>query len=292
MIRAPRSLAGPWRPVAVAGLLLLGIAGIVLVIGPVAFAHDPVAFDDAVLATGFAVLVGAALSALLARSPVADGTAERLPPAPTAGAGVARSTTPSGTIAPAPAPASSIPSSYVAAMYAPPADREAIADYSGPIAAALPFAAFPRPAGSRDDRASPEGLPALDVELARLRARIHELEADRDLAIAPPWFAARSGASRDLSPLASSSGGPVRPIAGGPSRCIGCGAAVAAQAPDPLCGNCGRPLCESCGGLPGPTAGLRRCPECAATTARTGAVSISGGRSAAGSGPDGPASPR
>lgn len=279
MVHAPRTLAGPLAPAALAGLLLVVVAAVALFLGRVAFAGDPAQFEDAILAVGIAVLVGAVLATALA--PTRWVTPPTGPASPSDGptAAPAPASAPALRAAPGPPAVTSIPASYVAAMYAPPGDDAPAPEYAGAIPASLPFAAFPRPAGARGDGPTPEGGLSLDVELARLRARIHELEVDHDLEAAPPWFAARSGGSRDLSPLAANPKGPVRPLAGGTARCIGCGTAVSAQALDPLCGNCGRPLCDACGGVPGPTIGLRRCPECAATAARTRGVAISGGRS-------------
>lgn len=293
MLGDARPRGGPLRPASAAGLILLALAAVLLVLGRVVFAGNPVQFEDAIVAIGLAVLAGASLATFFGTSTVPGPTADSRGPRTGEVAAAAPSDRPPSSSRPS-APAvdatTSIPASYVAAMYASPPDVAGPPDDPGPIPAALPFAALPRPSGTRE--AGPaETPPSLDVELARLRARVHELEAGRGLDTTPAWYAARSGASRDLSPLAVAANGPVRPLAGGPGRCVGCGIAVGAQTADSLCGNCGRPLCEGCGGPTGLTAGLRRCPECRAGRSRSAGVAISGGRAPSDAAPVGPGGP-
>jgi|GEM_PF-3025586 len=104
--------------------------------------------------------------------------------------------------APTPRPSTSIPGAYLAAL-GPSLDPEP-ADAGPdppPIAAALPFAAMARPpshpsaAGDAD-----EGSPILDVELARLRARVRELDLVRPGSDPSTGAYSVSGASLEIPP--------------------------------------------------------------------------------------------
>lgn len=125
-------------------------------------------------------------------------------------------------------PSTSIPGAYLAAL-GPSLDAEPSDPISEPppIAAALPFAAMARPPSTSGGGAeSDESSPSLDVELARLRARVRELDLRRT-APEPGAFAVSGGAleippARDradlrppgpvsrLGPTASERSGPTR----------------------------------------------------------------------------------
>ncbi|MCI4335597.1 MAG: hypothetical protein L3K17_00145 [Thermoplasmata archaeon] len=296
VIAPKRRLVDPLRPGATAGVSLLALGAALLLWGRAAFAADPSRFEDWVVGLGLILLLGALVITLVLPSPVIV-TSPRVAP----DVGFTTTPAPAGDVAPqAPAPAarapgSSIPAAYIAALYNPPtADGRALIDYPEPIAAALPFAAMPRPPSQPDGPASTggEGL-SLEIELARLRTRVQELEADGGAYGVPAWYAARSGASSSIAPI-TSTGAPAplgRGLLPGGTGCVGCGTSVPAQARDSLCGGCGRPLCTTCGGRPGSSAGLRRCPDCRNESARTGALSVSGGRAASPVMP-GPSGPR
>jgi hypothetical protein len=275
-------IAPPLRPAAAAGGALLVVGAVALLAGRIAWSGNPGSLEDLLVGIGLVLLV-AALGATvwLDRFPPSPAT----PVANPTNTEVAPEVTNPGAPARVAGPGSSIPAAYIAALYPPSAPEVgSYADFPEPIAAALPFAAMPRPAPRDGIPANAEdaGL-SLDVELARLRARVQELETDRDGGSVAPWYAARSGASWSVAPMLATGGTSTRGLSVGGSACAGCGTSVPAQAPDSLCGGCGRPLCASCGGPPGPSEGLRRCPECRASESRNGAVSISGGRAASGS---------
>ena len=197
----------------------------------------------------------------------------------------------------APAPSgpatTSIPAAYLQSLPSNRGERSPWGEVAPPIAAALPFAAVPR---------APEGMPglgasrgetddahnpSLELEMARLRARVRELEARR-----PPVFS--SSPARPTAPTSTVEAPepPAPPVRTGVTAiargCIGCGTALTAGQAPLLCWGCGRALCSTCYWRYGAGPGLHRCPDCFAQ-APSAPASVSGGRAAIGS--DGRVSP-
>lgn len=173
----------------------------------------------------------------------------------------------------------SIPGAYLNAIEHPRPDPATWDEIAPPLAATLPFSAgFGRSLDVADESSATVPEPVLALELARLRARVRELEARR-----PP---ALSGGLRALpTPRPSASVAPeppsppmlaVVPVGRG---CIGCGSVLGAHAAPLLCWGCGRSVCSGCYWRFGPGPGLHRCPECLSRSP-TNSTSISGGRSA------------
>jgi hypothetical protein len=160
----------------------------------------------------------------------------------------------------------SIPAAYLQSVGNGRFDTSPWGEMSPPIAAALPFAAgIPRspeagrgaPGGSGEAPA-PEAF--LELEMARLRARVRELETRRPLSIAskrPPPTAPAVSAAEPPSP-------PKTPAHATVARrgCIGCGTSVGSTTAPLLCWGCGRALCSGCYWRFGPGPGLHRCPDC------------------------------
>ncbi len=178
----------------------------------------------------------------------------------------------------------SIPGAYLQAADAqhdPALDWDTIAP---PVAAPLPFAAgFQRDApGLRAAGGAPETPrdSVLEMELARLRARVRELEVRRPAVLS--GVSARRGASSAAAaaPRAPEPPAPPAQVAVvGPRGCAGCGEALATSQPPPLCWGCGRALCPNCYWRFGPGPGLHRCPECLSRSPSV-TTGISGGRAA------------
>jgi len=191
----------------------------------------------------------------------------------------------------------SIPGAYLQSLEnAEPRNGDLWADVAPPMAAALPFSAGLQRGsdGSPPWLESPETTheePRLELELARLRARVRELEA-----IPGPTTMPKRAPSTALS-FAITAGRvpePPTPPSGsvvGRRNCAGCGSEVASAGPSVLCWGCGRALCASCYWRFGPGPGLHRCPDCLAR-APADPVAISGGRAAAGANGSSPVSTR
>jgi hypothetical protein len=173
---------------------------------------------------------------------------------------------------------SSIPGAYLQALGSQRDPAAAWNEIAPPIAAALPFAPgiqpsrAERPSGESPDERDTAGI--LELELARLRARVRELESPRP-SVAPTRTSAPS-------PVAAAPRGPEPPapsnrVAVTHRGCAGCGGALASSQHPPLCWGCGRALCAGCYWRFGPGPGLHRCPECA-TQAPSRSTGISGGR--------------
>jgi hypothetical protein len=173
----------------------------------------------------------------------------------------------------------SIPGAYLQAL----ANRESGPDLwnevAPPIAAALPFSpGIGRPMDTsapwdESSESSERNAPRLELELARLRARVRELEV-------PPRTVAPSILPPRTPGLPMPAKEPPTPPTGasvGARGCVGCGSGIAAKGPSHLCWGCGRTLCSTCYWRYGPGPGLHRCPDCLAR-APTGTESISGGR--------------
>ena len=181
-------------------------------------------------------------------------------------------------------PATSIPGAYLQSLGADAArDGPIWSEVAPPIAAALPFSPGMQrrpdaPIWSEEVGSEPEE-PRLELELARLRARVRELETPPP-AVRPAPVAVAS--VRGLEP-------PAPPATKGVARpsCIGCGSGVDPASPKLLCWSCGRTLCGSCYWRFGPGPSVHRCPDCAARATASPPVTISGGRS--GPTPSGPA---
>jgi hypothetical protein len=188
----------------------------------------------------------------------------------------------------------SIPGAYLQALGAQRDPSTEWTEVAPPIAASLPFAAgVQRPTSDRLATGSAGDHPStgnLELELARLRARVRDLEGRR-----PP--VPSSGPRPGSSPtVAAAPRGPEPPappvrVAVTARGCAGCGGAVSSNHPPPLCWGCGRVLCTGCYWRFGPGPGLHRCPDCVSKVS-AGSTRISGGRAGAPTeveGPDGPA---
>ncbi|HTT35074.1 MAG TPA: hypothetical protein VMH78_04320 [Thermoplasmata archaeon] len=226
-------------PLVVVGGVLLALAAAIAVrrepLGPAVPAPEPDAPAAATPPAGGP-----------AAPPTASGSARR-PPA-----------TPSGRPVPAaPAliagrlPSTSIPGAYLAAIdpLASSGPDAGPGDGPAPIAAALPFAAMARPPmgpGGGTENADEAGL-LLDVELARLRARLRDVDEGPSAPPAPsagPRLSV-SGAARTPpaglalppTPLAS----PASPTV---ARCAECGENPVDGSGAGRCPRCGRGLCD------------------------------------------------
>jgi hypothetical protein len=184
----------------------------------------------------------------------------------------------------------SIPAAYLQALAADRSSPDPWSEVAPPIAAALPFSpgirrsGDPAPPWDESSAGSERESPRLELELARLRARVRELEV-------PLRTSATTVAFPRLTAPATMAKEPPTPpsaVAKGPKGCIACGRGLTATGPAHLCWGCGRTLCSTCYWRFGPGPGLHRCPECM-SRAPAGSESISGGRVTAA--PDGPAVP-
>jgi hypothetical protein len=173
----------------------------------------------------------------------------------------------------------SIPAAYLQALSSDRPSADAWSEVAPPIAAALPFSpgirrsSDPSPPWDESSDASEREAPRLELELARLRARVRELEL-------PPRSSALSVTYPRRSVGASAAKEPPKPpvtAAAGPKGCAACGSGLAAAGPTHLCWGCGRTLCSTCYWRFGPGPGLHRCPECM-SRAPAGSEAISGGR--------------
>jgi hypothetical protein len=285
-----RSAQLPLVPAEVAGLVLVVLAAALLAggLGPGAAVVPTGAW---VFVTGLVVLLGAALATVLIGSSLAPGpmpsALQSRRPAETLGspsvvspegpAEELRTSAPRRGLLTPPRPIStSIPGAYLAAVDAPATEFPAW-EPSPPIAAALPLAALPRAPGPREGPAE-ESSVVLEVELARLRARLLEIEGETGRR---PLVARLdvSGGSRTI-PTGPSTAPGERPGPGWSvprGSCAACGRTVASIPAPALCVSCGRVLCAECAGHGAGSNGLLHCPDCASGRAPS---TISGGRAA------------
>lgn len=308
-------MRGDLLPTVSTGVLLLMLGLAFLGVGAIAFAGSPMAMSLWVVLLGLLVLASGIAAGLLERRAAAPDPSPAVPTPAPASAAPARSddppTLPSRAPMRAPARAvdrlaapraveraaavgrapttsrgvsTSIPGAYLQSV-ATGLDLPAAPADSPPIAAALPFSAgLPRPSGSGpagpgSPAAEPEAV--LELELARLRARVRELETPRQSPVAPATPAARSGAATSLpgGPGGEPPAPPSRPAIGA-RGCVGCGLGLPTGRAPLLCWGCGRGLCATCFWRYGPGPGLHRCPDCLSkAVGGTGLpTSISGGR--------------
>jgi len=173
----------------------------------------------------------------------------------------------------------SIPAAYLQALSANPTGPDPWSEMVPPIAAALPFSpgirrsSDPTPPWDESSDGSEREAPRLELELARLRARVRELEV-------PPRGVAPALVAPRIVGVASTAKEPPTPpsaLSTGPRGCVACGTGLAAAGPSHLCWGCGRTLCSTCYWRFGPGPGLHRCPDCM-SRAPSGSESISGGR--------------
>ncbi len=299
----PVLLSRPLVAVTVGAVLLVILGGILLAAGLWLFPEDPRASAAWTVGLGLVLLLGAALAALLFPRPSEREGAECAGPA--AAEAVSRRTVsspalaiaasepvpetpvgwPSGAVE-APPPSSrpistSIPGAYLAAVDSlAREEHRALNDGPPPIAAALPFAALHRPAASRASEEATETSAVLEVELARLRARLRELEVKEPPSVAVGARLAVSGGARGpigAQPALEIGGARLSPTPL-PRGCAGCGTAVPSAGTPALCASCGQLLCSSCAGKASAAGGPLFCPTCAARRNGEGSVSISGGR--------------
>lgn len=294
-------------PVLGAGLILLGVAvGLLLVGGAVAIGR-PVVFDFWLLGTGLVVLLGAMVAILLrpAARPAAPRAASAAPrsaraappgPAPEAEAPVDLPETPAPFAsvgpqeepepleAPPAAPAalplplltSTIAGQDPGAGGVPDPAARAPVDWEDPGVggAALPFSpALSAGAGPVGPVGPSGGDAVLEVEVGRLRERIRELEAAR--LASPPAAPVPLGSRPVPGPL---------PGSADPSsarrRCSSCATDLAPSLTGPLCWGCGRPLCSACYWQVQAGSRAHRCPACVGRSASAPDTSVSGGRGA------------
>jgi hypothetical protein len=242
--------------------------------GSAAVPSPPVPSPAAQLSASNAVRRAAGVAAVGASPSTSGATLTPSPSAPVEPAPVAPE--------PADAPSlTSIPGAYLQALGTQRDPAAAWHEVAPPIAAALPFAAGVQ--RLPPERSGSAGVPdepapgALELELARLRARVRELEGPRS-----PSVPAQSRTLTVPSPAAASPRGPEPPappahVAAIHRGCAGCGGALASGAPPPLCWGCGRALCAGCYWRFGAGPGLHRCPDCA-SKAGGPSTGISGGR--------------
>lgn len=290
----------PLVPAEIAGLVLVVLAALILAGGTATLSGAGAATGRWILAAGLLLLLGAALATVLIGSPRPNGGP--LPPAegwvypeavigPRPAAEEPQAHLPVGPAVeagadpadrPMPRPVStSIPGAYRAAVEAldgavPPAGWS---DPGPPIVAALPFAALSTPP---EPRAFPgEGADSsavLEVELARLRARLREIETSPGPSV-PARLELSGGTRTPLAEAAALDTPRLGPNGLAASRaCADCGTAVATTGAPSLCSSCGRLLCPSCADRAGGTAGSLYCPSCARSRSAGGGASISGGR--------------
>jgi hypothetical protein len=206
---------------------------------------------------------------VLSAAPSVQRAAAMAAESPDLGSGAARSSGPT-----------SIPAAYLQALSSDRTSADAWAEVAPPIAAALPFSpgirrsTDPSPPWDESSDGSEREAPRLELELARLRARVRELEI-------PTRASAASSLTfpRLTVPTSSAKEPPTPPsaVAAGPKGCVACGSGLKAVGPAHLCWGCGRSLCSTCYWRFGPGPGLHRCPDCM-SRAPAGSESISGGR--------------
>ncbi len=296
----------PLLPVALAGLLLLLLGVVFLVAGTWLFPGNLVGVEAWVAGVGVLLLVGTAIALRLFGSGRTGPPTRELPAAGVetrgpavvseeGGAAWADGEAPRAPVPPAPAPtatrpvSTSIPGAYLAAVDALAREEHpAWSEAPPPIAAALPFAAMPRPPEGRGPSAEgSETSAVLEVELARLRARLRELEAEGPPAATNGPRLAVSGGSRGPLTVRPTPDfpRPGPPAAGAPRFCAGCGTTVPPSPASPLCASCGRLLCATCAERSASATGRRYCPACTPRRREPSSMAISGGRTG------GPASP-
>lgn len=290
----------PLAPVALAGLLLLLLGATILAAGVWLFPGNALGLEAWVAAVGLLLLVGALVAMrLFRRAPevrerpfptsVTGPPIESSPAAPATPSLVPEPGLTDSAAPPPPEPAaavrpvsSSIPGAYLAAIDT--VAREELPPWGEsppPIAAALPFAAMPRPPEGRSGSAEgPETSAVLEVELARLRARLRELESEGPPAPVNGPRLGVSGGSRGLPPLRPSAdlGRPTPPAAALGRFCAGCGTTVTPSGSPTRCSSCGRLLCTTCAGRATLPSGFHYCPACAPRRRPPPSLAISGGR--------------
>lgn len=168
----------------------------------------------------------------------------------------------------------SIPGAYLQSLQESPGrDAAAWAEVAPPIAAALPFSAGLQPRSAAppwSEEEVEEEAPRLELELARLRARVRELESPPPVRAPPSRRPSISGPEPPAPPI---------PVSVARPHCTSCGSGVDAQSPRLLCWGCGRSLCAACYWRYGPGPAVHRCPDCAARSNLEVPLSVSGGRS-------------
>jgi hypothetical protein len=295
----------------VGGLVLLLAGILLLLLGGWLSAGSPAEFEFWLVLVGVIVLGASMFAMLLGDTPTAppavaaplasepgpvEAVAEVSVPATieTPAVAVTEVSEPPSPEPPAPEPAplsrpitTSIPGAYLASLgTAPPSETVPWDEPAPPIAASLPFVAMPRLAEDWSESARGAGdadSALLEVELARLRARVRELESapsPAPVGSTPSLAPSRSGASRTVPSLISAAE-PPKPalsVTGSTRACVGCGTVVPTKGPDLRCGSCGRLLCTTCYWRYGSGAGLQRCPDCRRAFEESGRTAISGGR--------------
>ena len=172
----------------------------------------------------------------------------------------------------------SIPAAYLQALSTTQSGPEVWSEVAPPIAAALPFSpgirrsGDPTPPWDESSEGSEREAPRVELELARLRARVRELEVPARVAAPAPVSARLTG----IPPPAKEPPTPPSRSASGPRGCVACGSGLSATGPSHLCWGCGRPLCSTCYWRFGPGPGLHRCTDCLSRAPAP--ESISGGR--------------
>ncbi|HEY6238267.1 MAG TPA: hypothetical protein VIZ68_03675 [Thermoplasmata archaeon] len=311
---ARTAVFGSLAPVAGAGVLLLLAGAVLLLIGGLWLSTDPATLSLWTVLMGLVILIGAmALLLWLEPAPAAPWDESVRTPAPARprvrasqprGAAVApalrfppanaarsveravamRADLPRGAARSARAAApTSIPGAYLQSLGA--AGTRVADDWRvvpPPMAAALPFSPAIQPLSDTsppwlESDESTHEEPKLELELARLRARVRELEKHP-----APVGATRIPAGAALSFAPSGAGVPEPPAPPnsavlGRRACAGCGSGVESSGPAVLCWGCGRALCASCYWRFGPGPGLHRCPDCLARSPAD-PLAISGGR--------------
>ncbi len=297
-----------------APLLLVGAA--FLLLGAVVFAGSPLAFSVWVLLLGGLVLASG-LAIVLAQRRRAGARAAVVRPSPVPPAAAAPTLVlPAAVPAAASAPAASrgalaapravqraaavgrppsaprsvstsIPGAYLQSI-SPGLDLSPWPEAPPPVVAALPFSAGvprsgPEGAGEGSGRA-PGSEAVLELELARLRARVRELESPRPAGSPFPagTSVARSGAVTALPRPGAEPPAPSNRPSIGARGCAGCGQGLPTARAPLLCWGCGRALCAGCFWRYGPGPGLHRCPDCLAKAsggAGDPVTGLSGGRS-------------
>lgn len=286
----------PLVPAEVAGLVLVLLAALILG-GGVASSSGSARVGVWVLVAGLFLLLGAALATVLiggsSRRTDVSLPLVRVPPESVPGASWEddlpekaltrrglEAALPTGEprIGPARPISSSIPGAYLSALDSTPGGPPLPLEESPPIAAALPLAAMPRAPVFRPGHVEEaESAAVLEVELARLRARLLEIEGPAGTRTSVgPRLDVSGGSRTAVGPPMGLEGRPgVTPPNATPRDCADCGRVVGPGPNSSLCSSCGRLLCVDCAPRAGTAGGLLYCPRCAG---RREAPTVSGGR--------------